>query len=149
MLKAFYPHSHVHALVKLFAGKHGNKAIIKKASILRLGKTSAYLFKKYALERTYAELGRSRKTTKGRIQILVDGKWRSLSHIVWERYHGTKVPKGYTIYHKDGDYNNVTIDNLVLEHRREIFMRNSINNYPIELRQTIRLNKQITRVINE
>ena len=149
LLRAFYPHSHVHALMKLYSGKHRNKAIIKKASNLGLGKTSAYLTRKYALERTYAELGRSRKTTKGRIQILVNGKWRNLSHLIWERYHGVKVPKGYTIYHKDGDYDKVEIDNLALEHRREILLRNSINNYPPELRQTIKLNNKITRLINE
>lgn len=57
-------------------------------------------------------------------QIKINEKWISYSKYIYEQKYGT-VPKGYVIYHLDGDTHNNNIDNLVC-----------INNY-----DTIRLSR--------
>lgn len=44
--------------------------------------------------------------------------------VVYERAYG-KIPKGYVIYHKDGDRHNDDIDNLVAISRSELMKKNS------------------------
>lgn len=44
---------------------------------------------------------------------------------VWEVNHQQDIPRGYVIYLKDGNSDNITIDNLELITRAELLKRNS------------------------
>lgn len=74
------------------------------------------------------------------------GKWYPLHQKIWQDENG-KVPEGMCIWFKDGDTLNCTIDNLELITRAEIMSRNTISQYPEELKQTIILTNKIKRKI--
>jgi hypothetical protein len=47
--------------------------------------------------------------------------------LIWEEHFG-KLPKGYLIYHKDGDNKNDSIENLEAITRAELLKRNRAKN---------------------
>jgi hypothetical protein len=66
---------------------------------------------------------------------------------LWEQKYG-KVQKGYNIVFKDGNQLNCTIDNLECISDGEIMKRNTIHNYPQELKSTILLLKKLKNKID-
>ena len=72
--------------------------------------------------------------------------WRFLHHLVWEAANGP-VPTGYVLVFKDGDRRNVTLDNLECVSRAVNMQRNSIQRYPLALKQTIRAAAKLRRTI--
>lgn len=77
------------------------------------------------------------------------GKWQPLSNYNWEQKFG-KVPAGYCIAFIDKNSLNCTLENLELISRAENMRRNTIHNYPDEIKTVIRtiakLNKTIKNV---
>lgn len=75
-------------------------------------------------------------------------KWLYLSNYVWEKHNGP-VPKGYNVVFKDKNTLNCEIENLELISDADLMLRNSIQNYPEDLKKTIRalqtLNKNIKK----
>lgn len=104
-----------------------------------------------ALE-NYLPVGSERITKDGYIQRKVnDGavfykRWRFVHVLVWEAAHGP-VPKGYVISFKNGKKDDTRLENLQLLHRRDLMQRNTVHNYPEELRQVIRLKGAISKRI--
>lgn len=47
-------------------------------------------------------------------EIVVDGKRTREHRVVWEKFHGQKIPPGYAVHHIDGDGHNNDPSNLVL-----------------------------------
>lgn len=68
--------------------------------------------------------------------------------LLWEEYNG-KVPSNHAVVFKDGNKQNITIENLELVTRAELMRRNTIHRYPVELKQAIRLTNKLRRTINE
>lgn len=63
--------------------------------------------------------------------------WKLVHHEVWEQANGPVPPKHAVIF-KDGNRQNVALENLELITRRELRIRNSIHRiYPKELKSTI------------
>lgn len=60
-----------------------------------------------------------------------------LHHLVWEKFHGKKMPKGYHIHHKDENKTNNDINNLQLmtasDHRKLHMSKENHPNYGKEL----------------
>lgn len=75
-------------------------------------------------------------------------KFRLLHRENWKKAHGNYPPKGYALAFKDGDKTNCDISNLELVSRKELMQRNSIQNYPKEIKEVTRLRAVITRKIN-
>jgi len=75
-------------------------------------------------------------------------KWEYLSRYIWEQHNG-KIPRGYNIIFKDADTMNCNIDNLELLSNAELMKRNSIHNYPEEIRKAIHLRGVLTRTIKQ
>lgn len=104
-----------------------------------------------ALE-NYLPVGSERITKDGYIQRKVnDGavfykRWRFVHVLVWEAAHGP-VPKGYVISFKNGKKDDTRLENLQLLHRRDLMQRNTVHNYPEDLRQVIRLKGAISKRI--
>jgi hypothetical protein len=67
--------------------------------------------------------------------------------LLWERVNG-KVPKGKILKFKDGNRQNICIENLEIIDRTELMKRNSIQNLPQQLLDVVRLKASLTRKIN-
>ncbi len=78
-------------------------------------------------------------------------KWQYLSNYNWEKANGPK-PKGFNIVFKDKNTLNCEIENLEMISNAELMQRNTIQQYPEELQQTMRalgkLNKTIKKYVN-
>ncbi len=74
--------------------------------------------------------------------------WLAVHIILWTEVHGP-VPDGYALKFKDGNKQNIDLENIELISRREPMALNSVHNYPPELKQVIRLKASLTRKINE
>ena len=49
---------------------------------------------------------------------------RLLHHLIWEEAHGRKVPAGHVLRFRDGNYNNLTAENMVLVTRNAVAREN-------------------------
>jgi hypothetical protein len=76
------------------------------------------------------------------------GKWEMLHRHVWEQANG-KVEKGYIIIFKDGNSLNCDLQNLECITLAENMQRNTINNFPEELKTNIILNRTLNRKIKK
>lgn len=75
------------------------------------------------------------------------GKWEMYHVNLWKKENGP-VPDGHIIVFKDKNTMNVAIENLECITKRENMIRNSIHQYPEELKKTIQTLSIITRKIN-
>jgi hypothetical protein len=71
-----------------------------------------------------------------------------LHHLLWEEHNGP-VPKGHAVIFRDGNKENITIENLELVTRAELMRRNSVHNYGPEIARLHQLKGAITRQINK
>ncbi|TDO68766.1 HNH endonuclease [Flavobacterium chryseum] len=76
------------------------------------------------------------------------GKWQMLHVFNWEKVNG-KVPEGHIIIFKDKNTLNTEIRNLEMITFVENMQRNSIQNYPEDLKEIMLLKGQIKRQINK
>lgn len=74
-------------------------------------------------------------------------RWRGVHILVWEEINGP-LPAGHAICFKDGNKQNVAIENLELVSRADLMRRNTYHQYGKEIAQVIQLKGQITRQIN-
>lgn len=75
-----------------------------------------------------------------------EAKWQLLQRVIWERENG-KIEKGMIVAFKDGDTMNCNIENLELISRKENMKRNTIHNYPSEIKQAIRTISKLKKTI--
>ena len=66
--------------------------------------------------------------------------------ITWQNEHGP-VPDGKIVIFKDGNRNNLDIENLILVDRKEHMLRNSIQRYPMEVQQSIKAISKLKKII--
>jgi len=77
-------------------------------------------------------------------KVAEPNKWQFVHRMVWEQLNG-EIPKGYNIQFKDKNRLNVNPSNLHIVNKRENMLRNSIMNYPPEIRELIRLTSKLNR----
>jgi hypothetical protein len=100
----------------------------------------------------YKPLGSLRLSKEGYLQrkILETGypprDWKGVHIILWEEHYGP-IPSNHAIGFIDGNKENIIIENLVLLSRADLMRRNTIHNYPLEIRQVIRLTAKLRRTI--
>lgn len=122
--------------------------------IKRPGTGSRTSFKPGQKPLNWMPVGSLRDSQGGYLQIKVSETsnqlkdWIFLHKKLWEEAHGP-IPKGHAVVLKDGNKKNCVLDNLELITKRELMARNSINNYPPELKDLMRLKARLTRRINE
>lgn len=75
------------------------------------------------------------------------GKWEMYHVYLWKQHNG-QIPDGHIIVFKDKNTMNVIIENLDCITKKENMMRNSIHQYPEEIKKTIQTLSLITRKIN-
>ena len=119
-----------------------------------IDRTKATRFKKGSIPANAYSNGEetTRKNKCGREYILikVPGKRKLIfkHRHIWEQVHG-KIPKGYIVIFKDGNTMNCVIENLECISREENMSRNTIHQYPDELKELIKINKKVKKRINE
>lgn len=123
------------------------------------GRSVDFQFKKGASSIAAAKrlkpLGAERRSKEGFLQrkVTMDGvgykRWKAVHEILWEEAHG-KRPDGYLVAFKDGNRENITIENLELISRAENMRRNSIlNRYTPEVIKAIRAVSRVKKKIKE
>lgn len=84
------------------------------------------------------------------IKIKVPGERRLIFKHVWLwRESNGKIPKGSIIVFKDKNTMNCVLENLERITKAENMLRNSIQNYPEELREIIVLKRNLERIIKK
>jgi len=76
-----------------------------------------------------------------------DGLWKLTHRVMWEQVHG-EIPKGYVVRFKDGNTMNLKIDNLECIPMRKNMTKNTIQRYPMELQQVMKLRSKLNKTIN-
>lgn len=79
---------------------------------------------------------------------LESGKWVLYHRHLWEQKHGP-IPEGYNVQFKDGDRENVDIDNLFLIEKKNQVIINKCGGLkvPVELHETILLKTSLNKKI--
>lgn len=116
------------------------------------GKSGVTRFKPGSIPPNWRPVGSTRITRDGYVEIkTAEGmfKWRLRHREVWKEHHGEYSPRGTAIIFRDGNRQNCDIDNLELLTRKQLMARNSIQNYPDEIKEVTHLRASITRKIND
>lgn len=101
----------------------------------------------------YRPIGSERLSKEGYLERKIhDGqpmqsRWRAVHLLVWEAAHGA-IPSGHAVTFRDGNRQNLALDNLELIPRSELMRRNTVHNYGREIAELVQLRGAITRSIN-
>ena len=91
-----------------------------------------------------------RADTQGRLYQYIkikDSHWELLQRYVWTQANG-EIPSGSVVIFLDGNYLNCELNNLQVISRRENMARNTIQRYPAELQQIMKLTCKLKRKTN-
>lgn len=75
------------------------------------------------------------------------GEWEALHVYNWKQKYGP-VPCGFIVVFQTADKTNYDVSNLELITRKDNMLRNTIQHYPAELRETMKALKKLTHQIN-
>lgn len=144
----------------------GRKHWIKKGTApVNKGKKQAEYMTQEAIERTKATrfkkgqkawnrkpVGHERINTDGYVEIKTaqPNKFELKHRVIWRRHHG-KIPHGHNVQFRDGNPQNLAIENLYLISRRDQFMKeNSMYaRYPKDVQLAIQMKGALNRQINK
>jgi hypothetical protein len=110
-------------------------------------KCKATMFKKGAKPPNWKPDGSERVDVEGYTMIKVNGKFIQKHVHIWNQYHG-EVPKGSAVIFKDGNRQNLIIENLILVTRKELMLKNTIQRYDPELQFTMKVLSKLKKKIN-
>ena len=91
-----------------------------------------------------------RADTQGRLYQYIkikDSHWELLQRYVWTQANG-EIPPGSVVIFLDGNYLNCELNNLQVISRRENMARNTIQRYPAELQEVMKLTSKLKRKTN-
>lgn len=124
----------------------------KKMSAEMYERCKGTMFKKGQLSHNRRPLGSERVNMDGYVEIKVaePNKWRLKHRVLWEEAHGP-IPKGHNIQFKDGNKQNLAMDNLyMISQADQLKFENSIHaRYPEELKKVIMLKAAIKKQITD
>lgn len=121
----------------------------KKISKETYNKMQSTFFKKGSKPHNTKYDGHERISVDGYIEVRIQERKYVLKHrLIYEQHHGL-IPKGMIVTFRDRNPQNVAIENLELISRQEGMKRNSIQNYPKEVKSTIRLLSKLKKIIHE
>lgn len=131
-----------------FAKGHSPANKGKKMAPETYAKVSRTMFAKGHTPKNHRDVGSERINKDGYIEVKVaePNKWKAKHRVIWEEANGP-VEKGYNVQFKDGNPQNVTLENLYLISRsRQLKEQNSLMaRYPKELQAVIRLRGAVKR----
>lgn len=110
-------------------------------------KVKKTMFKKGTIPPNFKPDGSERVDKDGYTYIKTNGKFIKKHTYIYELHHGA-MPEGYIVYFKDGNRNNLTIENLGIQTRVDNMLKNTIHNYPSDLVGVIKILKNLKKKIN-
>lgn len=132
-----------------------------KAKSLGVKKSAKYLasllsgrFKPGNRTSRHRPVGAQRITKDGYLQRKVSDTgypprdWTGEHILMWEAQHGP-VPQEHVVAFRDGNRQNLRLDNLELISRADLIRRNTIHRYPPALKKAIRQAGQLRKAIRE
>lgn len=113
-----------------------------------VGRMAETQFKKNQMPHNHLQIGVLRKPGGyWKIKIAEPNVWEFLHIKTWTDANG-EIPDAMCIVFKDKNQDNCTLENLECVTRKELYRRNSIHNFPDELKQTIQTLGRLKRTIN-
>lgn len=96
------------------------------------------------------EVTRTYKNGNSYVFVKVTGKRKLISkhRHIWQLHHKKKIPPSHKVVFKDGNTFNFNIDNLILITNENLMIKNSIHQYPEDLKEVLFIKGAITRRIN-
>jgi hypothetical protein len=88
-----------------------------------------------------------RKDTNGKFYSYIKiahSNWQLLNRYLWEQNFG-KIPPGMIVIFKDNNEDNNEISNLELISKKENMNRNSMHQYPLEIKQILILKNKLIK----
>jgi len=76
-----------------------------------------------------------------------DSCWRLIHRVIWEQHHGA-IPSKHIVTFKDGNALNWDISNLECISMKQNIINNSIQRYPGQLQQVMKLTAKLNKLIN-
>ncbi len=116
-----------------------------------IARSSATRFHKGNRPKNWRPVGSERVNIYGYIEVKVEeGRygWAQKHRVVWEEANGP-IPAGYNVMFRDGNRQNCALDNLYLASNQEKMARNTIHNYPKDLKNVMMLRGLVKREINK
>jgi hypothetical protein len=110
-------------------------------------KCKGTMFKKGARPVNWKPDGSERTDVDGYTMIKVNGKYIQKHVHIWNQHHG-EVPKGSAVIFKDGNRQNLIIENLILVTRKELMLKNTIQRYDPELQFTMKVLSKLKKKID-
>ncbi len=83
-----------------------------------------------------------------KLKIAEPKKWQLYHRYIWEQHHEKIAPK-HIIKFCDGNTLNCNIENLYLCSQENNMKQNAIHNYPEELKEVIRLQTKVKKIIKQ
>ena len=122
----------------------------KKMSAETYRKVARTFFRKGNIPVNHRSVGSERVNRDGYAEIKVaePNKWKLKHRLLWEREHG-QIPKGFNIQFRNGNRQDVRIENLYLISRSEQMRKENCMEarYPETLRKVIRMRSALKRQI--
>ncbi|MAM87543.1 MAG: HNH endonuclease [unclassified Hahellaceae] len=115
------------------------------------GRTAETQFKKGQRPHTWKPIGTERVSKDGYLERKISEtgrRWRFVHLLVWEAVNGP-LPKGHAVVFRDGNRQNISLDNLECISRAELMSRNTIHNLPPEIAAAKQLIGALNRQINK
>jgi len=135
--------------------RKGSKPWNKGAHFIAGGRSPETRFKKGNKPHTWQPIGAERVTRDGILERKVtdhggynNKDWRPVHVLTWEAVNGP-VPDGHLVVFRDGNRENVVIENLECITRAENMRRNTLHRYPKNVALAIQLRGALTRQINK
>ena len=92
--------------------------------------------------------GAERISVEGYLEVRIkEGEYKYKHRVIYEQHYGP-IPEGMIVRFKDGNKMNLNLDNLELIDRGQNMLNNTIQRFPKELIQTIRLVNKLKTKIN-
>lgn len=133
--------------------KKGHKTWNAGTNYVAGGRSAETRFKKGSRPKNWMPIGSERLSKEGYLQrkMTDTGVTRRdyvpVHHLVWIAHNGP-VPQGHRIVFKDGNKQNIIIENLECISLADLMKRNTLHNYPKEIALCIQLRGAVNRKIN-
>lgn len=111
-------------------------------------KTIATRFKKGQIPVNIKNVGYERITRDGYVEIKTEKGFVLKHRMLWEKYYGT-IPKRHVIRFKNGNKQDVRIENLELVTFENNMKDNTIHNYPPEIKTAMRRISKLKRMVKK
>jgi hypothetical protein len=120
----------------------------KEMSADLYAKCAPTMFKKGNKPHNCKHDGAERISVDGYMEVRIkEGKYKYKHRVIYEQHYGP-IPDGMIVRFKDGNKMNLNLDNLELIDRGQNMLNNTIQRFPKELIQTIRLVNKLKTKIN-